>query len=429
MAASFSPLMVSASSFPGGEEPLISEQQIQILRSTTAEQCRMIKQCCAILTAIPGPNFTPIEIGKLTQLQKFAMTYLCQNPEMRLRAAFAIRHFSKIQQQQPGLETQFSQEVLTIDLTNKPNFKDFIRPNERQPSKIVPHLAMSQPGLIVSTGTERSFFDLALSDPTKCEGLVVRDFNPLVKAYVDFNVMLLRIAQNREHYRELSAQPELPEYASSSGFDRDAFMAEQRREKLQKIRIIVELANLPPDMKAYYLKNLDAFGQIYFDATLQIDWRKQLGAFNGVKYHEDDQLFDKLQRYARSGNIIATVGSIGELQFLNHRNVGIVDISNIPDYSILEFKTRSNPKIISTEVCPPIYRASIYRPLTQEESEELSNLMTIFKAAHEKSSSKYFFGYWLTKTVLGIDEHERDSSLYYCSRKLLDALKIKSSSN
>jgi hypothetical protein len=124
---------------------------------------------------------------------------------------------------------------------------------------------MTKPGIIVSVGTERSFFDLALSDPTICEGLVVRDIDPHVKGYVDFNVLLLRIAENREDYVQLSTPPP---HCSHYYFGIKEANNKIILEKIKKIRLITEKADIPPVIKEYYLRYLDDFGLIYFNAKM-----------------------------------------------------------------------------------------------------------------------------------------------------------------
>jgi hypothetical protein len=242
------------------------------------------------------------------------------------------------------LETQFLREATQIDLVRGRDYLHYLIPNEKTPLEVAPFLRMTKPGIIVSVGTERSFFDLVLSDPTTCQGLVVRDHDPQVKGYVDFNVLLLRIAENREDYVQLSTPP--PPFFPHYCFGIEEANNKIILEKIQKIRLVTERADIPPVIKEYYLRHLDDFGLIYFNAKMDKDWTKSHAYYEGVKYYQDDQLFNQLQRYARSGNIIAIEGSVDDLTLLDERNIEIADISNIPDYSSLHFKTISKPKII-----------------------------------------------------------------------------------
>jgi len=93
-----------------------------------------------------------------------------------------------------SLESQLPQTKL--DIHQVVNFADYRYPNEGNITEYRSLFQMQQPGLLVSTGTERSFFALietVLASPQGyCKGLVIRDINPKVKAYTDFNVLLLR---------------------------------------------------------------------------------------------------------------------------------------------------------------------------------------------------------------------------------------------
>jgi hypothetical protein len=114
-----------------------------------------------------------------------------------------------------SLEQELEKEgCWQIDLDQWCSFYDFLEPNEGNPQKLIPHLQeISKKGVVVSTGTERSFFFLLflvklLANKNLCEGLIIKDINPKVKAYVDFNVLLLRITKTVEEYRELSERIE-----------------------------------------------------------------------------------------------------------------------------------------------------------------------------------------------------------------------------
>jgi hypothetical protein len=231
-------------------------------------------------------------------------------------------------------------------------------------------------------GTERSLFDLALVNPNLCEGLVVIDTNISVKAYIDFVVLLLRISKNREDFVRLST-------IDPSG---TLSYEELCVNKINEIRAVTLESDLPPDIKQYYLKNLDAFGHLYFKVRGNDgswdgsggDWRRNEERF--LHYYKDDDLFKQLERYAKSGNIIAVVGNAQDLQFLNGRNIEILDISNVPDYSILKLNTESNPRIISTRVDESLssYHSCIYGPMTRQNIEEVDGLLPIYSSLRSK---------------------------------------------
>jgi len=296
-----------------------------------------------------------------------------------------------------SFEMQFHQQALTIDLTEKPDFASYLVPNEARPEKVAPLLLSAGTGRMVSAGTERSFFNLALSNPQKCTGLVVRDINPEVKAYVDFNVLLLRISQNREEYAKLSAV-----YKENGSNNPLVLITDQElSEKLREIRnILVHNSDFPADLKTYYLNHLEEFGEIYFKSRMNVsgdntsDWQ-QLEEFTAVHYHKDDALFEQLQTYAKSGSIIATVGDISDLQFLDAEKIAVVDISNIPCYTFLNFTTRSNPLIIATDMetipslstqimCETTYNGFVFHPLRDEtQVQELEALISVLATMSE----------------------------------------------
>jgi len=218
--------------------------------------------------------------------------------------------------------------IVNVDVKQKINFIDYLKQNEENVTTIKTHLDKIKIwGLIVSTGAERSFFDLALADPDLCYGLVVRDINPRVKAYIDFNVMLLRLSNNRKTYEAISSPINPIEYNT--------------RKKLIKT-MLQEDDQIPQGVKRYYENHLDDFFNIYFDNN---KWQNS-PAYEGVKYQLDDILFSRLQTAARNGNIIATIGSINDLSFLDEFNIAAVDVSNTPDYIILDIQTKNLPRII-----------------------------------------------------------------------------------
>jgi hypothetical protein len=342
---------------------------IQVVQNATLEQRERALHLC----------------HTIAQASRLGLLNPTQSPTLQM--AHAISLYSTTQRQPISLEAQFFEEATAIDLAKLPDFIYYGVPNELQPNFVTPHLVMTKPGLIVSTGAERSFFDLLFSDPKFCQGLVIRDIHPHIKAYVDFNVLLLRISETRQEYLKLSTLPSpdtLEIVQKLSEKEAEECYLKHREELLEKIRQRTENSDLPTAMKRYYRKHLEDFGRIYFD-TMKNSWRSKSLRYNrpkettfqGARYYEHDALFAKLQGYARAGNIIATVGDISELEFLNTRNIGVVDISNISDYAILHFKTQSRPTIVSTKV-PDTYRSSKYQPLTTEQVQKLSQQIDFF---------------------------------------------------
>lgn len=315
---------------------------------------------------------------------------------------------------QPSLESMFLKESTTIDLNKKPDFAAYLSPNEGGACAMRPHLPKTR-GIDVVTGTERAFFLLALRGP-ESEGLVVRDFHPYVKAYVDFNTLLLRIARDREHYVQLSTLPPNMEVGSLK-YD----------WKIDEIRALVERASIPPEMKQYYLDHLKDFAKIYFGVAEDPDsnWRNK-SVFDGVKYYENDALFYRLQQYARSGNIIATVGNMNDLRFLDQRNIATLDISNIPDYFVLNIQTQSQPIVITTTPSRRTnYASSKYHRLSDQQIYELDGLLEIFlKILGWKTYESGNFGMALNNALLsGNPEYPKEVNSCFYSESLLNAMK------
>lgn len=329
-----------------------------------------------------------------------------------------VSDFQPEAQQNANLETMFTQEVFTIDLKELPNFSLFLAPNETGVLNIIPHLAKAKmPGLIVSTGTERSFFDLALA-PEGCEGLVIVDIHPYVKAYVDFNTLLLRISQDMQDYAQLSALA-IGEIKTAS-----------YQEKIKNIRTITEKASIPPEIKKYYLDNLEEFAKIYFTSTQRPDyWRTRCG-FKGVQYYEEETLFNRLQQYARAGRIISKVGDISDLNFLDKFRIAILDISNISDYVALDIKTHSKPVIITTRVNSEKsarYASTTFNPLREEEKKELRDLLDIFRVVLNSDVKCGIFGMGLFDLLTNNQNPNPDflevNSCFF-SKELLNGLKF-----
>jgi hypothetical protein len=109
-----------------------------------------------------------------------------------------------------SLEKEFSAYHLLeeVDVNQRTNF-DYTEPNEGSPERIEPHLNLvkqrEQSGVFGTTGGERSFFAALFADKAWCEGVVSIDITPAIKAYVDFNTMLIRISKNADEYAALSA--------------------------------------------------------------------------------------------------------------------------------------------------------------------------------------------------------------------------------
>lgn len=256
-----------------------------------------------------------------------------------------------------SLETRLLDQVC-FKSPFKTVFANFLFPNEYSPERIKPHL---EPGLWVTTGTERSFFLLSMDGEDQCEGVVVRDVNPLVKAYNDFNILLLRLCDTREEYAELSTRP--------AYMDKDDGDARLLQDRIPIIRQKLQAANISPELKTYYLENLASLATIYFNERQ--DWRTiEKENFTHCRYDLLNELFLRVQKKAREGNFVSTVGCINDLTFLGERKVAVIDTSNISDYIFIDpkFAFPSTPRLIHTTNIPfTKFHSHKFVPLTLPE--------------------------------------------------------------
>lgn len=263
-----------------------------------------------------------------------------------------------------------------IDIKAQVNFTKFHAPNERHVLQIQPHLETAAPGVIVSTGTERSFFDLALSAISRggenCTGLVVRDIDPQAIGYAHMITLMLRITNDVKDFEELSGP--------NRGPNLERLSKGQIDQKIKKIRERLSASDVPEKAKAFYLKHLDDFAPIYFrtqntwrlsskNEASQKYWQShennplfasipskiRADSFQGVQYQQDETLFKTLQGFAKSGNIVCTVGSINDLTFINQDPLRLVDVSNIPDYIPMDLQCHEpcNPRFVWNNPEPP----------------------------------------------------------------------------
>lgn len=275
-----------------------------------------------------------------------------------------------------ALEDQFEESFQKVDTDECCSFFDFLSPNEAYPENVIPHLDLAKNGVLVSTGTERSFFNLAQIDQKKCEGLICIDINQKAIAYVRFNTLLLRITKTREEYIKLSS--DIKDGNSDKHLDTDQLI----KDRISLISIALENSDLNEKIKCYYRENLSKFGSLYLKERNL--WRNK-DSFKACWYHLNDTQFAQLQSYAKSGNIIAVVGDINKLSFLKMRKISIVDTSNIKNYSILDFQSPGDnfrPRIIHT--CPPfretVYKSYQFNPITDEVRNEITRIINIMCA-------------------------------------------------
>ncbi len=236
-------------------------------------------------------------------------------------------------------------------------FKNYFAPNEKQPIKIKPWFdTLKEKGTLVSTGTERSFIDAALCE--KCTGVVVRDTNPPIKAYNDFNLLLLKLAATREEYLRFRMVEDCLNLVENHdrGFSHESLA---RESTIAQIKERLRESDMIDETKQFYEDYFDAFANIYYAAQQTnemlcfIDPAKRVCRdyswptfFDDANYLFDDSLFKKVQDMAKKGNFISTIGSIDQLEFLKEESIIAIDISNILDYASLDFSGLSFQPLI-----------------------------------------------------------------------------------
>lgn len=272
----------------------------------------------------------------------------------------AISKFIEKKMEPERLEKDFINEITSeFDVNAFCSFRDYLVPNE-DASQLPFFVHMITKGIIVSCGTERSFFDLIHA--YSCDGLVIRDINPRVKAYVDFNTLLLRVLNFEEYQDFLFTRPD--------------------RDDLCWLREKMCTAAMPWKLLEYYLKNLENFATIFY--SVSHEWRYENGSDAETRgYYSNPDYFKKLSSYAREGKIVSTIGSINDLTFLNGWNISLVDVSNIHNYTYIDLNVSGNPWVLFTRFywndsydakCSK-YFCYEHKPLTEAERTHFESLI------------------------------------------------------
>lgn len=246
--------------------------------------------------------------------------------------------------------------------SNNELLQSYLAPNEKPPYSISIQLYQMSPGIIVSVGTERSFFDLLLSDPSKFKGLVIRDINPLVKCYMDFAKCLIYIAKDREDFCRLAKKPESSIEQSS---------------RISEIKQLLQSSPLPINVREYYERHLTSFAEIYYSTPKM--WTES-PEFEEVNYFKNDFLFEKLQKAVKAGAVITSIGDINDLSFLQNHEIAVVDTSNVGEYFPIRLeglnKLYPSPLIIWTKMKVTVYNTQYFSythpRFTSEEDAEYS---------------------------------------------------------
>ncbi len=291
------------------------------------------------------------------------------------------------EQKLPSLEALFKANVFDklVDVNASIPFEEYLTPNEDYVRQNAENLKMTQTGLLVSVGTERSFFNLIMCDEQSgpyCQGLAIKDINPRVKAYTDFITLLLRISSDVNDFRKLAFEENV----------------ENRTQRLEEIKQRLDLdKDIPSFVKKYYQDHLNDFAKVYYGERQ--GWRNgapSLKLNSPIDYHVEPQAFVILQRYAREGKIISSIGDIGDLMFLKGMRVNILDVSNIPEYSALDIfitEMTSFPRIIWTTLhnlttsIANIYSSFSPTPLKDDQRQQMKETLKKFQEIYDELSS------------------------------------------
>lgn len=315
--------------------------------------------------------------------------YTCSPPASMKRI---VKRPEEIAPPRDSLVREFSERALKDPDIWAFEFFDFLEPNETTPGLVKEHLTNIAKGLIVSVGTERSLFDLLFA-PEQCTGLVVVDVNPRVKAYNDFNLLLICLSANHEEYVELSKPLSIPKHNGKKFEDR-----------IFKIQEKLINAPLPTCVKDYYQRNLFSFGIVYF--TEKRLWRNArmeginylktaVNGFAECRYDQNPDQFNKIQAYAKRGDIISVVGAINDLTFLN-RPISVVDISNVADHVFTNIKgIQDETRVIWTNLMQS-QKGYFFTYASYVQSQEKID-------EKEHKLLNYFFNWWM-KNKLEADQ-------------------------
>jgi hypothetical protein len=271
-----------------------------------------------------------------------------------------------------SLEKQFNSVFLQpFNPYEKCAFKDFRIPNEGSPEGVIEHHQAAVQGTVVIVGSERPFFTACLTDPTKCDGIIVRDIHPKIIAYVNFNILLLRLAFTREEYVNLSRPCTLLSLEGRVDYIKGLLKTRGRD---------ISLA-----VKSFYKNHLYALAQSYL--LIKKSWRTLTAQnFTACRYDLKSHLFNRVQHLAKSGNFMAIQGCITDLEFAKARKISVVDVSNVTDYIFLNFKgLTAETRIIFTywNQTKTQYFSYMHEELTTDEELQFDHLLRVNLSARK----------------------------------------------
>jgi hypothetical protein len=193
--------------------------------------------------------------------------------------------------------------------------KGFVNPNEHVPADAIQIWHEAPQGAYISVGTERGFIAAAVAQ--NITHLVLVDANPQVSAYNQINVLLLRMARNREDYLQLRLHPTPNQWEAAA-----------------------HAAGLSESERALLMRQLPNWKK-----TVSENWRFDkfqkaenfLGRFKDVNYLFNDALFERISAMAKAGRISVGTMSFGVPEYVQQLvgqlkargiRLSILDISN-----------------------------------------------------------------------------------------------------
>jgi hypothetical protein len=218
----------------------------------------------------------------------------------------------------------------------------FLAPNEEYPQDALKAYRKLKEGVYVSVGTERGF--IAAASSPNVTHLLLLDRDDGIGIFNKINILLLKMAKDREHYLELRLRPSGPVWdtaAVAAGLSMD--------ERNFLFKYVLE-----------WNKHVshNSFFDIYHDKPRQFIFPK----FKGVNYLHDNELFKKIQKMAKEDKIdvgIVSFNSNEEVQEvvrqLAEANIPLsaLDISNAwwraymsviqLDFTLKEFQKIADP--------------------------------------------------------------------------------------
>ena len=292
-----------------------------------------------------------------------------------------------------SVETEFEELACrSIDLTRRsPIFQHYTLPNEYGVRQVVPHFNPREGGVHLCTGSERLFFNAAQCP--RRDGFIGVDLDPHIIAYNSFNALLLRLAVSREEYQFLATLPGEPD--TIPWCERIALLK-------SRVETCIELSSA---WKGYYCNNLEAFAKIYYPSKLQFFELVEQFPDDFIAYHQDQEAFDRLHSYAKSGSFVFLYRDINKLDFINASSVADVDISNIADYSLIDLQflergdAASGIRIIWTshhhDCTNTRFFSWEHQQLTLEQKEEMQQLLSRLAAEKQGREDTTSWGQYL----------------------------------